>query len=646
MSASQFNETYVNEDDIEAFRQALTIDNTISGASTPKVEFIRSHNDWRPIHQPIHASKRHNRRRKSYSYDDFGQSIGYSILRWPILLLACMWLISLSILYLLVRVYVIIYEQTVTWRGHRRLLRQKLSQVTSYEEWITIAEELDAFLGASRSWKSRPQSSLYNYHTVSGTVNQLKAAREAGDAEKVLSVLDACVKNNFCGSENPGLYSQCYYGTKNLVARFKDEVTSGLQYVLQSPEISVERKYRFFKSVDKNYGRTALCLSGGGSYAYYHFGVIKALLDEDMLPNVITGTSGGGLVAAMACTRTNDELKGLLVPELADKITACEESLAVLTKRWWRTGARYDAVEWARKATWFTLGSMTFKEAYERTGKILNISTVPADPNSPVILCNYITSPNAVIWSTLLASAAVPGILNPVVLMMKSPTGELSPYSFGNKWRDGSLRTDIPLRALNTYFNVNFSIVSQVNPHVVLFFYSPRGAVGNPVPQRKGKGWRGGFVGSALEGYIKHDLNKWLKVLKDLRLIPNFMGQDWSNVFLQKFEGTVTLSPKTIPSDLIYILTDPTRETLARMIAEGARAVYPKLLFIKHRIMVERAIIAGIRETSMHSGGSRVIEEDANSDYFGMNANADPQAPQIGEIELAENIDVDPIDDI
>ena len=58
-----------------------------------------------------------------------------------------------------------------------------------------------------------------------------------------------------------------------------------------------------------------------------------------------------------------------------------------------------------------------------------------------------------------------------------------------------SLRTDIPLKALNLHFNVNFSIVSQVNPHVNLFFFSSRGTVGRPVTHRKGRGWRGGFLG-------------------------------------------------------------------------------------------------------------------------------------------------------
>ncbi len=63
---------------------------------------------------------------------------------------------------------------------------------------------------------------------------------------------------------------------------------------------------------------------------YYHFGVVKAHLDAGLLPNIITGTSGGALVAALACTRTDEELKQLLVPALAAKITACHDDTWVL----------------------------------------------------------------------------------------------------------------------------------------------------------------------------------------------------------------------------------------------------------------------------------------------------------------------------
>ena len=51
------------------------------------------------------------------------------------------------------------------------------------------------------------------------------------------------------------------------------------------------------------------------------------------------------------------------------------------------------------------------------------------------------TAPDTVIWSALLASAAVPGVLNPVVLMQKLRDGSLVPWSWGSRFKDGSLRS-------------------------------------------------------------------------------------------------------------------------------------------------------------------------------------------------------------
>ena len=60
--------------------------------------------------------------------------------------------------------------------------------------------------------------------------------------------------------------------------------------------------------------------------------------------------------------------------------------------------------------------------------------------NRPTKLLNYITAPDTVIWSALLASAAVPGILNPVALMQKTKEGNIVPWNWGSKFKDGSLR--------------------------------------------------------------------------------------------------------------------------------------------------------------------------------------------------------------
>jgi predicted acylesterase/phospholipase RssA len=80
--------------------------------------------------------------------------------------------------------------------------------------------------------------------------------------------------------------------------------------------------------------------------------VIRAFLDEGLLPRVITGTSAGGLVAALTCTRTDEELKVLLTPKLADKITACEEPFLVWFSRFMETGARFDSSAYGH-SLWF-----------------------------------------------------------------------------------------------------------------------------------------------------------------------------------------------------------------------------------------------------------------------------------------------------
>ena len=129
--------------------------------------------------------------------------------------------------------------------------------------------------------------------------------------------------------------------------------------------------------------------------------------------------------------------------------------------------------------------------------------------------------------------------------------------------------------------------------------------MGRPVTHRKGRGWRGGFLGTAIEQYIKLDLNKWLRVLRHLELLPRPLGQDWSEIWLQKFSGTVTIWPKSIPSDFYHILSDPTPERLERMIHVGQRSTFPKIQFIKNRLNIENAIMKGLQQCS--SAGRRSL---------------------------------------
>ncbi|XPS94316.1 hypothetical protein M3J09_003637 [Ascochyta lentis] len=648
---------FVNDDDFVQFAKALAAPETspstedLSAPQPGTPHHFTAQNDWRPVHQRVRARKRKKtkaapRRGK----DETREGFVYVLLKWPLLVIVLGWLLFLSIAYVFTRSYIYLYEHWVTWRGTRNRLRQQLQNATTYDEWIRCAKELDAYLG-SDTWKETPEYAYYDSKTVKRVHDQMVKLRQRAESDEngksdakttdgknkavddLRALMEACIKNNFVGFENPRLYSETYYGTKDLVQHFVDEAATSIDFLLHTKQLGPDNKRDLFKHLGSNFGRTALCLSGGATFAYYHYGLAKALLDADLLPDVITGTSGGALVAALLGTRTDEELKKLLVPALAHRIKASQDSTWTWMRRWYKTGARFDAVQWGKGCSWMTRGSMTFKEAYQRTGRILNVSCVPSDPHSPTILANYITAPDCVIWSAVLASAAVPGILNPVVLMKKDKDGTLSPYSFGHKWKDGSLRTDIPLKALNLHFNVRFSIVSQVNPHINIFFFSSRGSVGRPVTHRRGRGWRGGFIGSAIEQYLKLDLNKWLKVLRHLELLPRPLGQDWSEIWLQRFSGTITIWPKSIPSDFIYILSDPTPERLARMIHVGQQSCFPTLKFIANRAKLEKQIQEGRRlyrpRGQAHDGNDLVnmLSEDDLHDLLKDAKSSDPNAP-------------------
>jgi predicted acylesterase/phospholipase RssA len=190
-------------------------------------------------------------------------------------------------------------------------------------------------------------------------------------------------------------------------------VTRSIEALARNQHISIEEKKLAFKLYSKNYGRTAFCLSGGAGFGYYHLGVIRALLDRGLLPPIITGTSAGSLMGAIVCTRTDEELNEILNPELEKRINICQDSWATKLARFAKTGAIFDVEQWCREAMWFTKGSLTFKEAYERTGRIFNVSVIPFDPHSPPKLLNYITAPDCVVWSAVLASAAIPGVSGP-----------------------------------------------------------------------------------------------------------------------------------------------------------------------------------------------------------------------------------------
>ena len=72
--------------------------------------------------------------------------------------------------------------------------------------------------------------------------------------------------------------------------------------------MSIEAKLEFFAETRHSYGRTALMLSGGAHFGKFHFGLLKALYEQDLMPRIICGSSIGSILAAIIATKPYEEM--------------------------------------------------------------------------------------------------------------------------------------------------------------------------------------------------------------------------------------------------------------------------------------------------------------------------------------------------
>jgi hypothetical protein len=209
--------------------------------------FITAQNDWAPVTPNYHNKRGSKKRRKrakvavegllgTRTRDETREGYLYQLVKWPLLGSIFLWLACLSVAYLSTRLYIWVYEHFFTWRGQRQRLRRKLHQASNYRDWVAAAKELDRYLGR-QAWKEENSFAYYDYKTVRRVWDQLRKTRAKAEAQEderepsdggkavddLKALLEACVKNNFVGIENARLYSQTYYGTKNLVQNFIDE---------------------------------------------------------------------------------------------------------------------------------------------------------------------------------------------------------------------------------------------------------------------------------------------------------------------------------------------------------------------------------------------------------------------------------------
>mmetsp|Transcript_37495 Transcript_37495/g.44730 ORF Transcript_37495/g.44730 Transcript_37495/m.44730 type:complete len:541 (+) Transcript_37495:1-1623(+) len=353
-----------------------------------------------------------------------------------------------------------------------------------------------------------------------------------------------------------------------------------------------ERVTTFLKRARSAYGRTALCLSGGAMMGCYHFGHVKALLEEGLLPDIISGTSAGSVVAATICTRTNEEIERDMKPEiLVDRLVVFSRCWTDRLRSVYDNGTLFDMQEWLDLVKWFCCGDLTFEEAYQKTGRILNITLSVTTKKAPPVLVNYITAPCVTIASAVVASAAVPGFIKPVLLQVKGPDGVVrnQGQNKDQSYWDGSIDQDIPLNGLAEMFNCQFFLAAQCNPHIVPFFHNSKGDVGCPSRWSRGMrqdSWRGGFLLAALELYLKSDMRAKFHFLNDLEAAVGFT----STMMTQVYGGTTTIVPQISIFDYFKLFSNPSLPFLKQCFQVGSVAAYRHCAMMKSHYGVSHAI--------------------------------------------------------
>jgi len=178
-----------------------------------------------------------------------------------------------------------------------------------------------------KAWKDNIYSNHYDYEFIIKLKDEFRKARETNDHRLVIHLVRSHAVRDIGGINNPQLYKMCYLGTKTLIEDFRKEFIACLEYISDLPtdKYLYTQKLEFFAETRHAFGRTALLLSGGAGMGLYHFGVLKILSEERVIPRIISGSSVGSIFASMFATKRIDEIEQVTI--LAEKLLIIEQDI-------------------------------------------------------------------------------------------------------------------------------------------------------------------------------------------------------------------------------------------------------------------------------------------------------------------------------
>lgn len=476
---------------------------------------------------------------------------------------------------------------------HRKQLQQRLAIADSYEEWLCAAEALDEIEGLL-AWREEGGTELLHEALIRVHIEEMGRYRRQGDIRPLTRVLQESLYRHLGELSNPDLYAVARTGTKRLATEFLAEVERSMHFVCDHPlpGVSERQKLQLFQEAERVYGRPALMLSGGAAFGIYHLGVTRALWQEGLLPDVIAGSSMGAIVAGAICSRNNRELAELF-----------QEPQRIHRRafRWlgpgqiWQNGYVMDQAQ-LHDHIRANMGSKSFREAFEHSGRALNISVSPTRTRQKPRLLNELASPDVLIDSAVLASCAVPGIYPSVTLQARDP-GDADkaeiPYMPTECWIDGSVHGDLPLMRMARLHNVNKTIVSQANPHVVPFISHPH--------QRGLKASLKQAAVSLMHGQLATTLKLTPKSGAVSSLLRPYLEQAHA-MASQTYLGDINIHFPFRPALYHKVLTNPRPEDLGMFIRLGERVTWPRLAMIRDQTRISRTFAECIAKLKEQAG--------------------------------------------
>ena len=460
-------------------------------------------------------------------------------------------------------------------------LEADMAAATSYEEWKEAALAHDEETGVT-AWKKSDESKHFDYESIRRRLRRLKRLKKKGDCAGVLYALNEGVHGNIDGMGHPRLYRKAKFGTKKLIIDYVNEVVGALEMIANDEcnDIPFDTKLDFFRRAQHCNGRSALMMSGAGSLLYFHVGVVKTLWEHRLLPAVLSGSSGGAHVSSVVSTNHDSDLERLFKAENLVLEIEREQGLLRHLTAFKPEVATVDEIQAVLDRL---IPDLTFLEAYERTGRHLNISIAAAEKHQTSRLLNAITTPNVYIREAIMASAAVPGFFPPVKLAAKNDQGERQPYLPSRKWVDGSLSDDLPAKRLARVYGVNHFIVSQVNPHVFPFVTDTQG-------DKK-------TVASTLAKVTRTTAREWINASamifeKPLSWNPmiNRISNSALGIINQDYIGDINILPPRQFFNPMKWLAHRSVEEVIDLIEMGERATWPKIEQIRTQTKISRTL--------------------------------------------------------